>query len=336
MPSLKQRLYSNKSLFKLDHYIRSLIKLMFARQRCPGNIKRALSFYDSLPTEQRAQINKRVNYYNKLDTIFSADEADMLAANYTRQNSWTYHLDFKPLLACLPDKFRFNLLFGDITHIPEKPTFVKSRPVRKGAKNMNSVLLKLNKVRHYFMPTDPNDFLSKKPMAVWRGSAHRDKRKHFVELCYNKPMCDIGDVSDKSLGKPWHKEFMSISEQLKYRYILSVEGNDVSTNIKWIMASNSLCLMPKPEYETWFMEGSLKPGVHYIELKKDFSDLADKIAYYNANTDEALDIIQNANEYTRQFLDSRKEYLISLLVMDKYARLSGQNGLFEQGATHEP
>ena len=47
------------------------------------------------------------------------------------------------------------------------------------------------------------------------------------------------------------------------------------------MSSNSVCVMPKPKYESWFMEGKLEDGVHYIEVKDDFSDAQEKIEFYN-------------------------------------------------------
>lgn len=120
---------------------------------------------------------------------------------------------------------------------------------------------------------------------------------------------------------------MSIREQLEYRFVISVEGNDVATNVKWIMASNSLCLMTRPEYETWFMEGRLVPGHHYVQLRDDYADIEEKIAYYTEHPDEAESIIRNAKAYVRQFMDREREFLISLLVMDKYFRMSGQPSL---------
>ncbi len=50
--------------------------------------------------------------------------------------------------------------------------------------------------------------------------------------------------------------------------------------------------MPKPRFETWFMEGLLRPGIHYVEVKGDYSDLEDKILYYSSNSKEAEEIIQ--------------------------------------------
>ena len=59
----------------------------------------------------------------------------------------------------------------------------------------------------------------------------------------------------------------------------------MASNLKWVMSSNSVAVMPRPRYETWFMEGSLVPGYHYIEIKTDFSDLIEKMEYYNAHPD---------------------------------------------------
>jgi len=72
---------------------------------------------------------------------------------------------------------------------------------------------------------------------------------------------------------------MTIDEQLEYKFILSLEGNDVATNLKWIMSSNSLAFMPRPKYETWFMEGNLVPNHHYILIKDDYSDLEERLKY---------------------------------------------------------
>ena len=118
---------------------------------------------------------------------------------------------------------------------------------------------------------------------------------------------------------------MPIYDQLAYKSIFCIEGVDTATSIKWVMSSNSVCVMPKPKYETWFMEGKLKGGIHYIEVKDDFSDAEEKIKYYSKHTDEALQIINNAHNHIKQFKDSKQERLISLLVLNKYFSLSGQN-----------
>ena len=79
--------------------------------------------------------------------------------------------------------------------------------------------------------------------------------------------------------------------------------------------------MPQPTCETWFMEGSLKPDYHYIEVKPDLSDLEEKMDYYSAHPEEAQKIIEHAHEYVKQFKDQKREEIISFLVLDKYFKL---------------
>ena len=72
-----------------------------------------------------------------------------------------------------------------------------------------------------------------------------------------------------------------MGEQLQNKFILCIEGNDVASNLKWAMSSNSLVFMTKkPKFETWFMEGTLIPGHHYVEIKDDYSDMIEKMDYY--------------------------------------------------------
>ncbi len=78
------------------------------------------------------------------------------------------------------------------------------------------------------------------------------------------PLCDLQDTYTG----------MSLYDHLHYRYIMALEGNDVATNLKWIMSSNSIAVMPRPTCETWFMEGRLIPNYHYIEIADDFHDLS--------------------------------------------------------------
>jgi hypothetical protein len=101
---------------------------------------------------------------------------------------------------------------------------------------------------------------------------------------------------------------------------MCLEGNDVATNLKWVMSSNSIAVMPRPTCETWFMEGRLVPNYHYIEIKDDLSDLEDRLQYYSSHPAEAQEIIGYAHEFVAQFMDEERERIISLLVMENYLK----------------
>lgn len=124
---------------------------------------------------------------------------------------------------------------------------------------------------------------------------------------------------------------MTISEQLQYKFVMSLEGNDVASNLKWIMSSNSLAVMPKPKFETWFMEGRLQAGVHYVEVKDDFSDLEQQMDYYLSHPKEAAEIIANAQRYVAQFQNEALENTIAITVISRYLNLSrcyGESDIF--------
>ena len=82
--------------------------------------------------------------------------------------------------------------------------------------------------------------------------------------------------------------------------------------------------MPKPRIESWFMEGTLIPDYHYIEVKADYSDLIEKLNYYIAHPDEAQAIIEHAHEYVRPFRNRKRELLIARMTAGRYFEQTSQ------------
>lgn len=306
---------------KFPYYLSNVLSILIPRFVYRAQAKRLLS---NLTEAEKQLCLERVNYYNKCETPFSVDSREQSYATvdtFKKTKGWTYFFDLRQVVRYFPSSFAFNYINGDVTHIPNVPSFIKSRPIF--GSNQNSVVLKLNQVRHFKFVDDPVRYQDKKDMVAWRGVGFQPHRQKVIHAFYNHPQCNIGQTRPVE-GQPWEKGFMSIEEQLQYKFLLCIEGNDVATNLKWAMSSNSLVIMSKPKYETWFMEGKLEAGVHYVEVKDDYSDLPEKMDYYLANEQEALAIIENAHQWVEQFKDKRKERLISLMVADKYFALSQQ------------
>jgi len=305
---------------KIRFYIRGGLRYatpdVFFRRRLPG-ILRTIDRYD------RAELVDRVNYYLKEDQPIELSDDAITRRELPFKHSF-YFFDLQDILCYFPSSFRFNFIFGDVNYTPPVHSFVKSRPV--GDSNRQGVLLKLNRVRHYPRIEDSLAFRDKKDMAVWRGVPNHPRRVEFLERFHNHPLCDVGFAGQNIDATIAHltTSRMDISQQLTYKFALSIEGNDVATNLKWITQSNSLCLMTKPRNETWFMEGRLIPSVHYVEIKNDYSDLEEKIEHYISRPDEAEAIIENAKQYVANFFNTPKERLLSVLVAMKYFQLTGQ------------
>jgi hypothetical protein len=282
--------------------------------------RRLHAILDRVEDYDIASLSQRLNYYNKLSIPVDAAPFMARVGSIPMAKS-IYYYDLKEHARYFPRRLELNYAFGDVRYIPKRPALVKSRPI--AGDNRNSVLMKLEKFRHFYFPPDRTAFHDKKPMAVWRGGIHNKKRMALLARQHDPSLCDIGQTEGLE-ALEMRKKFLTPAEQMQFRYVISIEGNDVATNLKWIMASNSLCLMPEPVYETWFMEGSLEAGRHYVRLSDDFDDLEEKILYYESHANEALEIIGNANAYVRQFRDERCEQLLSLLVMHKYFVATGQ------------
>jgi hypothetical protein len=276
-----------------------------------------------LRQSEDADLFHRAWYYNQLRETFQTHDlvgAPSLPGLFSGRSA--YQLDLHAGTRCFPVAWGVSACLGDNRDIPPYPQIVKSRPI--GPENANAVLLNLNKVRHFYFVHDPCVYRAKRDLIVWRGRACQANRKAFLAQYYNHPLCDVGHYHRKHQDVVWTKPELSVHEQLRYKFILSIEGNDVATNLKWILSSQSLCFMAKPRFETWFMEGQLVPGRHYVALADDFSDLEEKVEHYLHHPEEAEDMILEANRWVARFRDPLRERLIMILVLWRYFYLSGQ------------
>jgi len=286
---------------------------------------------------QEKYIESRVGYYFKKTSNFKVsnkgkNSSELFWNQFFKNKQNSHFIDFYMLLQFFNKKNKVDFIYSVKDYIcsdiakenPPYPTFVKSRPI--GSDNQNSILLKLNQVKLFHFINDTKKFEHKKNQAVWRGDIRNNSiREYFVKNFYTTPLFDIGQTSPRK-DVPWMKSFMSINDQLNYKFIFCLEGKCISTNLYWAMSSNSVCVMPKPKYESWFMEGKLEHGVHYIQVKDDFSDAEEKIEFYRNKNDKCLEIIDNANKFVRQFKDLKQERLIQLLILKQYFRSTGQYG----------
>lgn len=315
--NFKKHILNNKN-FKLGYYIQTTLQNLIPNSFF---IQKRIKLFQNIHKYDISYLQERINYYNPLDknvNILSDENILSLQTLVPPKKAKIYYFDIKRFLQYFENNNSFLYVPGDNILLLEKPAFVKSRPI---AHSSNEIILKLNAIRHFNFIQDDIPFEKKKNLLFGRMAIYQDVRKRFFETHFHNPICDIGDVAYE-MNSLWMKEKKNIAYHLQYKFILALEGNDVATNLKWIMSSNSIAVMPKPRYETWFMEGKLIPDVHYICIKDDFSDLDEKLEYYIQNTDAAKEIIQNAQLWVKQFQNNDRELLLNLMVMDKYFRLT--------------
>ncbi len=294
-----------------------------------------------LSKEESNEVEQRSNYYCQLSKI-KQNNCERPFIQYTqgrgespiRETSISkyqfpyrsnhrfsfYFFDLYHILKYFPKDKAFCFQFGDVWTVPPKPTLLKSRPITSG--NENAVLLKLNHHRHYRFVHDKTPFRDKLDMIVcrttWANAS--PQRRLFFQKFLNHPFFDIGKTkSEPNEDFPESiKPYLSIQQQLRYKFIVCIEGNDVATSLKWVMSSNSIAVSPPLKFETWFMEGLLVPDYHFICVKSDYSDLVEKVLYYISHEDEAESIIRHAHEWVARFRNKRLERAVGIEVADKY------------------
>lgn len=239
----------------------------------------------------------------------------------SKQKFTTYYFDLFPTLRCFNKGLAFHAQFGDINYEMNVPTFVKTRPVNKNGTVSNSVICKLDKIRHFYFPKDNIPWENKKDILISRNFVkYQPHRTRFLEALINRPLCDVGQINFDPEHPDFQKPFMQMSEMLQYKFIACIEGHDVATNLKWVMSSNSVAVMPKPKIESWFLESRLIPGIHYIEVKDDFSDVETQLQYYIDHPEEAKEMVRNAHKYIKQFKNDIVEKWIQYQVVKEYLK----------------
>lgn len=327
---------------KLPYMVHGVLMLIMPKYFYRYKRKLILKCYESLDNKEKEYINFRVNYYCKTpERIVLADIHEQLPNGkapykirklrdhsfFNKIGNTVYFFDTYEYTRYFPQDFKWLQLVGDVFYKLPAPAITKSRLIPSKEEYSNEIIINQDKIRHFRFIHDPITWEEKKARVLFRGACHgKPRRELFLRLFINNPLFNIKDTARDSSNPPeWQqKKELTLYDHLEYRYIMALEGNDVASNLKWVMSSNSIAVMPRPTCETWFMEGELIPNYHYIEIQEDYTDLVERIEYFEAHPEEAKLIVQHAHDWCSQFQNKDREDMISVLVLQKYFKASGQ------------
>jgi len=192
-------------------------------------------------------------------------------------------------------------------------------------------LLKITPARHWGKIKEVKDsdipYKQKKDMIVWRGATTGRKKITATRYDFVSKYFDESQIMNVGFSKITHniesysdlvKGRMTLEEQLQYKFLVSLQGNDVASGLKWMLYSNSVVMMAKPTICSWAMEDQLEPFVHYLPLEDDFSNLEEIYQWAISNEDACIAIANNATKFIEKFLDLRRELLLECEVMRRY------------------
>ncbi len=162
------------------------------------------------------------------------------------------------------------------------------------------------------------DWDKKDPKAVFRGSSSgcgfneaTNMRIRAMALSAEHPdLLDAGITTwtvqakmhrEGRLGyidtKKYHKTAKPIpfEEQSRFKYILHIDGNVAAYRLGVSLLLGSCILFQDTGSRLWFQH-MMKPGVHYIPIKEDLSDLIEKIEWCRQHDEECRQIAEAALE----------------------------------------
>ncbi|XP_069869643.1 protein O-glucosyltransferase 3 [Dipodomys merriami] len=166
-------------------------------------------------------------------------------------------------------------------------------------------------------------WINKTEKAFFRGRDSREERLQLVQLSKENPqLVDAGitgyfffQEKEKELGKA---KLMGFFDFFKYKYQVNVDGTVAAYRFPYLMLGDSLVLkQDSPYYEHFYTE--LQPWKHYVPVKRNLSDLLEKIQWAKDNDEEAEKIARAGQAATRELLQPHRLYCYYYSVLQKYA-----------------
>ncbi len=134
----------------------------------------------------------------------------------------------------------------------------------------------------------------------FEASRYQYSRINAVLMSKQESFMDCKFVDSDVQGFAWIRE-QAISgprattgDILRYRYVLCPNGNDVSSNLYWLLSTNSVAFKEECAYEV-LPDYFLKPWVHYVPIAAGLTDLREKFDYCERNPDIVSRLLYNAN-----------------------------------------
>jgi hypothetical protein len=133
-------------------------------------------------------------------------------------------------------------------------------------------------------------------------SAGKCGRGKLLELAHeNRNLLDIGlftNSDDDTLSsQPWYQpgNYLSIEQQSsQFRFVIYSEGNcGWADRLKMLLTSGMLIILQETPCSEWYF-GLMKPFVHYVPVKNDWSNLAEMIIWAKINDHKCKQIVSNA------------------------------------------
>lgn len=115
------------------------------------------------------------------------------------------------------------------------------------------------------------------------------------------------------------KDRVSFFDFFKYKYQLNIDGTVAAYRFPYLLLGDTVVLKQDSSYYEHFY-ADLQPNEHYIPVKRDLSNVVEKVTWAKFNDKEARRIAANGQRYARDNLMPDKLYCYMLTLFQEYAR----------------
>lgn len=130
------------------------------------------------------------------------------------------------------------------------------------------------------------------PKIVWRGNRHinPEVRKALIETGKGKEWADV------------EGGWLDIADFCRYLFAVYTEGHSWSGRLKYLLNCDTVAIVHELEFTTSFYHllNPSGPDQNYIQVKRDWSDLEEKVKYHLERPEHTQRIIQNSIKTFRE------------------------------------
>ncbi|KAI5632585.1 glycosyl transferase family 90 domain-containing protein [Phthorimaea operculella] len=181
----------------------------------------------------------------------------------------------------------------------------------------------------------------REPLAVWRGRDSRAERLKLIDIARANP--DLVNASltnffffrDKEAQYGPKQPHISFFKFFDYKYIINIDGTVAAYRMPYLLAGGGMVLkQDSPYYEHFYKQ--LQPGVHYVPIARDLSDLKEKILWARDHDDEARTIAQNARKFANENLLPQHVICYHAVLFSEWSKRLTNEVKVPKGMTHVP
>ncbi|XP_063903294.1 protein O-glucosyltransferase 2-like [Zophobas morio] len=162
--------------------------------------------------------------------------------------------------------------------------------------------------------------------AFWRGRDSNQHRLDLIDISRQHP--DIFNVSltnffffrDKQDIYGPKSEHVSFFTFFNYKYQLALDGTVAAYRFPYLLAGGSLVIKQESQYYEHFYN-DLIPNTHYLKMKRDLSDMVEKIKWAKENDELAQKIARSGQKFANENLLPQHIFCYHVHLLNEFSKI---------------